>query len=336
MVISRISKRIVIVGVFCVIFVWGCAQQAGQEAGKVTSKGSIKIALKPVPGRQNSYKITTYARRNIKWQGPVPEKEAFEESFTEEQVEFGFTQNIQSVDAAGKAVARVTIDSLKYLTVVKNQTNVDFDSSRQSDADSPLAKLIGQSYTVEFGPDNYISSVLGLSQAQSQVSGRTSADRAGLNLLSPETVMERHMALLLPKPGEEYLKPGDKWSRVKTFSFGMMGVKSYEKMYTLKEIQDTAGHRIAVIDMNAIPTSEVEQKYRDRQAGTDFPRMFDTSETYTGAGEVDLTAGCIDGYNENLQASWITAFPSDAKSDPNGPVVLRMTATRNYSLEKIK
>ncbi|MFH1370197.1 MAG: hypothetical protein ABII09_02770 [Planctomycetota bacterium] len=321
MVISKVSKCITLVGVCFFVFVSGCAQ---------------KIALKLAPGQQNSYKITTYARRDINWQGPVPKKEAFEESFTEEKVELGFTQRIQSVDSAGKAVARVTIDSLKYLSVVKNQTNVDFDSSKMSDADNPLAKLIGQSYTIVFGPDNYISSVLDLSRAQSLVKGRTSADRAGQILLSPEAVKERQMAILLPQQGEEQLKPGDKWSRIKTYSFGMMGVKSYEKIYTLKEIRDADGRQIAIVDMNAIPTSEVEQGFDGQQAGKDFPRMFDTNDTYTGAGVVDLSAGCIDSYRENLRASWITAFPPDAKSDPNEPVVLRMTATRNYSLEKIK
>lgn len=321
MVISRISNRITFVGICFFVFVTGCAQ---------------KIALKPAPGQQDSYKITTYARRNIKWQGSVPKKEAFEESSTTEQVEIGLTQHIQSVDAAGKAVAKVTIDSLKYLSVIKNHTNIDFDSSRESDVNSPLAKLIGQSYTIAFRPDNYVSSVLDLTQAQSLVSGHTSADRAGQNILSPEAIMERQMALMLPKPGDEYLKPKDKWSKVKTFSFGMMGTKSYEKIYTLKEIRNADGRRIAVIDMNAIPTSEAEQGYSSPQAKTDFPKMFDTNDTYTGDGVVDLTAGCIIGYRENLQTSWIAAFPPDAQSDPNEPVVLRMTATRNYSLEKIK
>ncbi len=336
MVISRISKRIVIVGVFCLIFVWGCAQQAGQGPGKIAPKGSTKIALKPPPGQQSSYKITTYARRNIKWQGSVPKKEAFEESSTEEQIEMGFTQHIQSVDAGGTAVARVTIDSLKCLSVMKNKPTVDFDSSRQSDIGSPLAKLIGQSYTIKFGPENYMSSVLDVTQAQSLVGGRTSADRIGQNILSSEAITERHAALLLPQAGEEYLRPGGRWNKVKTFSFGMMGVKSYEKIYTLKDVRDVAGRQVAVIDMNAIPTSEVEQGYQGPQTATDFPKMFDTSEFYKGSGEVDLTSGCIDRYQENLQANWVTAFPGDAKTDPNEPVVLRMTATRNYSLEKIK
>jgi hypothetical protein len=117
-----------------------------------------------------------------------------------------------------------------------------------------------------------------------------------------------------------------------------MGLKSYEKIYTLKEIRDAAGHQIAVIDMNAIPTSEVEEKYLSQQAGADFPKMFDTNDTYTGSGEIDLTAGRIDSYREDLQASWITAIPSSPgeTGDVNEPVVLRMTAVRVYNLERIK
>jgi hypothetical protein len=248
------------------------------------------------------------------------------------------TQDIQSVDANGKAVVQVTIHQLKCLVVVKNKTGVDFDSTRQSDANSPLARLIGQSYTMEVEPNNYISSVSGLAMVASWMSGRTAADRTGRNIMSAEAITERQTAMLLPQPGGEQLKPGDNWNRVKTFPFGLMGLKSYEKIYTLKEVRDTAGHQIAVIDMNAIPTSEIEEKYRSQQMKADFPKMFDSSETYTGGGEIDLTAGRIDSFHENLHAGWIAALPSNpgATVDANEPVVLRMTATRSYNLERVK
>jgi hypothetical protein len=369
MTVNRILNRVTIVGVCLVVFVWGCAQEAQQpggppaqpkqqvsEAGKAAAAvpaskarpseaatkppapGSVKIALKPTPGEQTSYKVTTQARRSIKWQGPVPQKDAFAETFNDEQAEMVITQRIQSVDANGRVVAQVTIDSLKYLSVVKNQTSIDFDGSRQSDASSPLAKLIGQSYTIEFGPDNNIASVSDLSAGRALMNGRTAADRAGQNVLSPEAITERHATLLLPQSGQEQLNPGDKWNKIKTFTFGLMGLKSYEKIYTLRETRDVAGHRIAVIDMNAIPSSEVENKYREQQAGTNFPKMFDTNDIYTGSGEVDLTAGRINSFRENLQASWVAALPPNPGEsvDANEPVVLRMTATREYSLERIK
>lgn len=321
MVTSKVSNRLIFAGVCFFVFASGCAQ---------------KIALKPTQGQRNSYMITTDARRNIKWEGPVPKKDAFEESSTEEKIDLGITQYVQSADSDGKAVARVTIDSIKYLNMVRNQTNLDFDSSRPSDKDSPLSKLIGQRYSIELWPDNSISMVFDLANAQSLLKGKTTADRAGQEILSTDAITERQTALLLPPPGEEKIGPGDTWSKTKTYSFGMMGVKSYEKIYTLREIRKAEGRTIALIDMNAIPTSDIEQGFGSPQAKTDFPRMFDTNDIYTGHGVLDLSAGCIESYKEHLRASWITAFPSDAQSDPNEPVVLRMTATRDYSLERIE
>jgi hypothetical protein len=170
------------------------------------------------------------------------------------------------------------------------------------------------------------------------MSGMTTADRAGQNILSPESIKERHSVLILPPKGHEQLKPGDKWSKIKTFSFGLMGLKSYEKIFTLKEIRNAGGHQIAVVTMNAIPSSEVEGKFHDQQAGANFPKMFDTNDIYAGIGEVDLTAGCVENYSENLHASWIAAMPPNPgqSADANEPVVLRMTATRDYKIEKIK
>ena len=118
----------------------------------------------------------------------------------------------------------------------------------------------------------------------------------------------------------------------------MMGVKSYEKIYTLREIKETEGHKIAVIDMKAIPSAEVESRFRDKQAGANFPKMFDTNDIFTGTGVVDLTAGRIDSYSENLQANWVAAIPPTLRGmeDVNGPVVLRMSAVRSYNLERVK
>ncbi len=98
----------------------------------------MKIALKPTVGELATYKIITQARRTTKWQGPVPDKAVFDENFNEERVEMVVTRRIQSVDANGVAVAQVTIDELKCLFTSKNQTSVDFDSSRNSDANNPL------------------------------------------------------------------------------------------------------------------------------------------------------------------------------------------------------
>ena len=358
MTMDKIFKHITIIGICCIVIVCGCAQQGGkpsvepkkqiheavktapQQAVRPEAKPkstAVKIELKPTPGEQTSYKITTDASRSIKWQGPVPANSAFEETSNEERVEMAVTQRVQSVDTDGRVIVKVTIDGLKCLSIVKNKPVVDFDSTRPSDSNVSLARLTGQSYTLEVEPNNQVSSVLDLNSITTELSGHTVADRVGRNMFSPESIKERHSTLLLPQSGGERLKPGDKWSRIKTISFGLMGIKSYEKVYTLKSIPDAAGHKVVVVDMNAIPTSEIEEKYREQQSGTDFLKMFDTSETYTGTGDIDLTAGRINNYRENLQASWVAALPpkAGAAADSNEPVVLRMTASRVYNLEKI-
>ena len=117
--------------------------------------------------------------------------------------------------------------------------------------------------------------------------------------------------------------------------FGKMGLKSYEKIYTLEKVQDVGGRKIAVIDMNAIPTSEVEPKYANQQAEVGVPKMFDTNDSYKGGGEIDLKLGRIENYHENFQANWFVALPAKA-NDTGEPVVLNMIATRVYSLERLK
>ena len=299
------------------------------------AKGQVKIALKSAIGDLATYKITTQARRTTKWQGPVPDKEVFEENFNEERVEMVLTQRIESVDPNGIAVALVTIDGIKCRYSNKNTTSVDFDSSRRSDANNPIMKLIGQTYMIEFNPSNNISAVDNLPPVMMTMKDGTPSGHAGVSILYPEAIMERHGAMQLPEPGQEMLKPGEKWSRIKTFAFGKMGLKSYEKIYTLKEVRDADGRKIAVIDMNTIPASEVEPKYRSQQAEVDVPKTFDTNDSYTGGGEFDLKAGRIENYHEDLEASWTVALPAK-QGDTGEPVVLKMSASRVYSIERVK
>jgi len=329
------------------MFVWGCEQKAqsgGVEAKplaqapapvKAPAKEQVKIALKPAVGDLATYKITTQARRATKWQGPVPDKAVFDENFNEERVEMVFTQRIESVDPNGTAVALVTIDGVKCRYSNKSMASVDFDSSRPSDANNPIMKLIGQTYLIRFNPSNNMLAVDNLPPVMMKMKDGTSSGQAGFSFLLPEAIMERHGVMQLPEPGKEMLKAGQKWSRIKTFAFGKMGLKSYEKIYTLKEVPDADGRRIAVIDMNTIPSSEVEPKYRSQQAEINVPKTFDTNDSYTGGGEFDLKAGRIENYHEDLEASWMVALPAK-QGDAGEPVVLKMSASRVYSIERVK
>jgi hypothetical protein len=310
------------------------AQAQAPIKAPAPAKGQVKIALKPSVGDLSTYKITTLTRRATKWQGPVPDKAVFEENFNQEQVEMVLKQRIESVDPNGVAVALVTIDGIKCRYSNKNMASVDFDSSRPSDAGNPIMKLIGQTYMIEFNPSNSISAVDHLPQAMMTMKDGTPSGQAGQSILYPESIMERHGAMQLPEPGHEMLKPGQKWSRIKTFAFGKMGLKSYEKMYTLKELREADGRNIAVIDMNTIPSSEVEPKYRSQQAGVE-QKTFDSKDSYTGGGEIDVKTGRIESYHEDLETTWTVALPGK-QGDSGEPVVLNMSASRIYSIERVK
>ncbi|MGD0571828.1 MAG: hypothetical protein ABSB11_02260 [Sedimentisphaerales bacterium] len=346
MTTKGIFRCVVVTGIFCGLFAWGCEKQAQTvQTGPAESKspaqpqkqlnGPAKIALKSSVGELDKYKITTIARRTTKWQGPVPDKAAFDEALSEERVEMTVTRRIQTVDANGIATAKVSIDKLKCSFSSKGQATLDFDSTRGSDSKNPLIQLIGQTYIIEFNPQNIVSFVDELPPVTIMMKGDTVSDKVGHEIVLPDSIIERHSTIQLPKPGQEMLKPGGKWSSIKTFMFGKMGIKSYEKIYTLKELRNNGGREIAVIDMNAIPTSEVEPKYAGKKAEEGASQKFDSKELYTGAGEFDVKAGRIENYNENLQATWTVALPGK-QGDTSEPVVLNMSAERGYGIERIK
>ena len=137
---------------------------------------------------------------------------------------------------------------------------------REKKVKNPLMKLIGQTYMLEFNASNYITAMDAFPPVLKDINDGTPSGQAARGIMLSEVVKERHGVFQLPPQGQEMLKQGDKWSKIRTFPFGKMGLKSYEKIYTLENVRDTCGRRIEVVDMNAIPTSDVEPKYLSMQA----------------------------------------------------------------------
>jgi len=306
-----------------------------KEVKPEEEKPTVELALKFTPQDSTAYKLTMEAQRRIEWEGPLPNETAFKGGQTSNKIEMTFTRQIQSVDDKGNAVAKITIEGLKYLSIVRDNTALDFDSSREKDKNNPVAKLIGQSYTIEIAPTGKVTKVIDVKQAQAALKGSSSANKAALALLSPDAIKKRHGTLALPDTDKNQLRTGGNWSSIKTFSFGMMGSKSYEKIYTLKQIKDTDSHRIAIVEMNAIPTPEMAERL-DKEGISGLSKMFDdNTETYTGELRLDLTAGKVEKYLEKLQSEWIAVDPSAGQEDNKAPAALKMTAIRLYRLEKI-
>ena len=344
MMSDKIFSWLATVVICSLLLTVGCAPLAEETAKpevelKKPAPEAVKapaatLTLKFTPQDSTTYKLTTEAQRRIEWEGPLPDKTAFRGGQTGNAIEMTFTQQIQSVDDNGNALAKITIEGIKYLSIIRDNPVLDFDSSKEKDKNSPMAKLIGRSYTIKIAPTGKVPEVIDVKQAQAALKGSSSADKAALTLIKPNVIKERHGTLALPDADKNQLRTGGNWSSIKTFSFGMMGSKSYEKIYTLKEIKDTDSRQIIIVEMNAIPTSEMaEQLGKEEISG--FSKMFDNTETYTGRLKLDLTAGKVEKYLEKLQSEWIAVDPSAGQEGDKEPAALRMTAIRLYRLEKI-
>ena len=308
--------------VICVLLLTaGCAQTA-------------TLALKFTPDDVTAYKVTTERERGIIWEGPLTNKpKGFVGGHTGNKIEMTFTQQIQSVDDEGSTVAKITIKGLKYLVKVKDNIILDFDSSREKDLNNPLGKLIGQSYTIEITASGQVSKVIDVSGARTAVGGASSNQRAA-RLLLAEVIKEQHSIPALPGSQKNQLRPGESWSDIKTFSFGPMGSKSYERIYELKEINNIKGRRTAIIKMSVVPSSEKAKELHKEQGTGFFSKMFDTTEIYTGELRLDLTAGKIEKYFEEFRSDWVAVDLIAGKKETE-PDTLRMSATRLYRIERI-
>jgi hypothetical protein len=297
---------------------------------------AIELALKYAPNDSTTYKYTAEALRGIKWEGPLSKEGAFKGGTTSSRVEMTFTQQIQSTNEKGNAVAKITIKDLKHLSIIRDNPAIDFDSSRDKDKDNALMKLIGQSYTIEITPAGRVSQVIDANQAQTAVKGAAPATKTAAAMLTTQAIKERHSIPAMPTEDKNKLRKGENWRSLKSFSFGLMGSKTYERIYTLKELTEKDNRRIAIVEMKGDPTTEMAQKMHKEKAIGDFSNMFENTETYTGRLEVDLNTGKIEKCIETLESEWIAVEPMvGEKVENKEPAVLTMTANRLYSLEKI-
>lgn len=291
----------------------------------------VRLALKFTPQESTTYRLARENDRSVIREGPEESKpKDFTGGHAGNRMEMTFTQKIQSVDEGGNAVARITITALKYVTRVKDAITLDFDSSREKDRSSPLSKLIGQSYTIELTPSGSVANVI---DAESARKSNTSDHKPVANLLSDDAIKNRHAISALPDANEHLLRIGESWSRIKSFSFDLMGAKSYEKIYTLEAVRDIKNHRIAIATMNAVPSAEEAKALHKEQTTSPFSQMFDNTERFTGELKLDLTDGNVVECHEELLIEWFIVDPNP--DDDERPTALRMTAGRLVSVEKI-
>jgi len=294
------------------------------------------LALKFTPEDMTTYKVTIEAEQSSTWQGPSTSKpKGFIGGRTGNRIEMTFTQRIQSVSDEGIAIAEITIKGLKYFVKVRDNIILDFDGSREKDQNNALAKLIGQSYTIEIEPSGQISKVIDVSSARAAIEDSASGNKRAARLLAAEVIKGQHSIPVLPEVEKNQLRPGQTWSNIKTFSFGVMGSKSYERIYELKEIKNTNKGRLAVVDMSVIPSSEKAKELYKEQVTSPFSKIFDNPvEIYTGGLRLNLNTGKIEKYSEDFRSEWVAVDPMATETNKE-PDTLRMGAIRLYCFERI-
>jgi len=339
----KICRSTTIVVICMLLLISGCAKPNGtarpeivpKQANKTRNipaeiKGIVKLALKFTPGDSTTYKVIKETTRQAAWEGVDARKPTgFKGGQSGNRIEMTLNQHILSTDEKGNAIARTTIEGLKYRTKVADNIVLDFDSSREKDRENPLSKLIGHSYTIEITPSGQVAHIVDVNDALAAIID--SPNRTAIQLLSAGAITERHTIPALPAGDKTQFNVGDNWELVKSISFDQMGMKSYGKTYTLEDIQDKDNRRIAVVRMNAIPSAEQAKELY--QAQTTLPFPFDSTDTYSGQLMLDSLSGKVEEYNEKLFAEWIIIDPT-AKNNER-PDSIKMSATQSHSIERM-
>jgi len=301
-------------------------QTQGTQAIPDESKSAVDLTLRFSPGSIATYRAVMEQERTVTWQGDESARPPqFKDGRSGTRIEMTFAQAVEGVDADGNAVVRITIEGLKYAGAARN-ASLEFDSQAGGDSTRPLAKLIGQNYRIRLSRRAEVLEVVDAVQARSAVAGDSPEHQVAQRLLSDEEIRNRHAVAAMAAPKDGQVRPGQQWSSIKSFSFGSMGSKSFERVYTLKEVAAKDGRRIAVVEMSAIPSAAMAEQPQ---------LMFDSMDNYDGRLELDLGSGQVREYVEQIRSEWVVADPQTMQ-DGSKPAAVKMTAMRLNRLELVK
>ena len=91
-----------------------------------------------------------------------------------------------------------------------------------------------------------VSKIINGSEVRSLIEGSSASNKAGLRVLSEVSIKERHGSVVSPQVCGKEIKPADEWKNTKTFMFGLLGSKSYERVYKVKEIDRRGGGLVQI------------------------------------------------------------------------------------------
>ena len=312
--------------IFCVMvavlsFLAGCHHQA-------------ELVLNFQTEDEVRYRVVTETGQDYEFDQPSINENA--ETHTRSRIGVAFAQKTESVDENGNAVATVTIDELKYHVSGSKGKTMDFDSSRAKDKSEALAKLIGLSYKIQITPSGEVK-VLKAKAARGKVKSGF-AGKVAKMLLSNAEIQKRHSVLALIDVNDGPYTEGDSWSSLAASPKGTLMSKSFEKIYTLTSINKQGGENIAVITMEAVPSSKRADGVPEDEKGFGaLANVFgiEDTDTYNGELVLNLTTGQIVQYQEAFKAEWVAVQSPEEQTSDKGPDTLTMGFSHRYSIEMI-
>jgi len=169
-------------------------------------------------------------------------------------------------------------------------------------------------------------------EARSAIPADSPAYSTAQRLLSDDGIKERHILPPLAALTEDQVRPGQSWTSVKSFSFSWMGSKSFERVYTLREVSEGNDGRLAVVDMKAIPAAG---QTPGPQAMGPFAGSLDNTSDYDGRLVFELENGRVREYSEQMRTEWLMLDPEAAQGKAD-PAAVKMGATWLWRLELVK
>ena len=312
---SKLFSILVAVGISSVLLLSGCSPSAD-------------LNLKFSSDQATDYKSTTEVTKLFRFEQPNLGK--LKEEQTKTLIEIGLTQTVKTVDADSNATAQIAINDLKVEMINKNELQFSFDSRNESDKNSPLSKLLGQSYMIEITPAGQVKA-LDTKKLIAVVTSEYEKKIVNL-LLDPKEIATRHQITALPKDSASELSVEDTWSEVVPSPPGLLAPKSYEKTYTLTAIDGA----VATILMAASVSAEPAPVSSQGTGGMGMlAKMFDNQDDYTGILKFDMATGEVIESTETLISTY-TAQEMPANGDPEkGPDILTMQFINRIQLEKL-
>jgi len=328
---------------------FGCSPLSRQDASRelpavpgepneaASQSEKITLSLDFEAGTKTRYQVTTETVTAIEGPKTAIQGNASTAPFPKvsESSEVVFTQEILGPlpEDANTVVALITIDQVKYMRRSTGQPDLAFDSQEHADKNSPFARLIGQTYTIEISPLGYVPGVFNLRPARLAVRGPTPAHAAALDLVSPPAIFPRHGFFSLPGPDVGSLTVGDRWRGVQQYTLrapGMdmdrLGTHRFEKIYRLESVKQQPVGTVAEVVFEGAPIPKRTQDGRPAEV----PFL---SCSYAGGGEFNLDAGRVEGYMEHLEVR--LPLPGAGSSPAEGPENHIVIATRYCWVQRL-